>query len=125
MFAVQFCFFLSLAIIFDVRDMPYDPPGLRTIPQVLGVRGAKFLAVLLLLPMCFLLILMSWMFLGSAEDAASGIDLAYGLPLLGLILLGVSIVFAKSDRPWWYFSILVDGALVFIPLLSWVGGAVQ
>lgn len=125
MFAVQFCFFLALAITFDVRDMPYDPPGLRTVPQVLGVRGAKFLAVLLLLPMCFLLILMSWVDLGLSRGEGSGMDLAYALPLLGVIVLGIAIVLAESDRPWWYFPVLLDGALLFIPLLSWVGSAVQ
>ncbi|MCC7503105.1 MAG: hypothetical protein IT229_11290, partial [Flavobacteriales bacterium] len=44
-FAMQFTFFLSLAIAFDLRDRAIDPQGLRTIPQVLGSRIAKVLSV--------------------------------------------------------------------------------
>ena len=52
LFAMQFTFFLALAITFDLRDRAIDPPGLHTIPQVMGSRSAKALAVVLLLGVC-------------------------------------------------------------------------
>jgi hypothetical protein len=34
---------------FDIRDARYDPPGMRTLPQVLGIRGTRWLGTFLLL----------------------------------------------------------------------------
>lgn len=34
---------------FDIRDTHYDAPGMRTLPQLLGIRGTQWLGTLLLL----------------------------------------------------------------------------
>lgn len=44
-----FCFFFALTIPFDIRDLQFDPPTQKTIPQVLGIKGSKLLAVALLI----------------------------------------------------------------------------
>ena len=36
--ALQFGYFLAMAIAFDIGDLRYDRPGLRTVPQLLGIR---------------------------------------------------------------------------------------
>lgn len=45
----HYCYTLAVAIPFDIRDLKYDLPSQRTVPQVLGVKGGKLLAVILLL----------------------------------------------------------------------------
>jgi hypothetical protein len=120
----QFCFFLAMAIAFDIGDLRYDRPGLRTIPQLLGIRGAKVLAILLLLPwlwyyFVFVIITYSPIEIGWREPA---VDLMYMLPLLGTVLTMFVITLIKPDRPKWYFAILLDGMVLLIPLLGWIGG---
>lgn len=49
--------FLAIALLvyvaiipFDIRDLPYDPEHMRTIPQLFGKRGAQILGTLLVIP---------------------------------------------------------------------------
>src|SRR5690606_28499756 len=44
----RFLFILALMIPFEIRDLKFDEPNLRTLPQVLGVAGSRWLGVLLL-----------------------------------------------------------------------------
>ncbi len=49
-YALGFYFYvLAVTIPFDIRDLKYDLPEQKTIPQLIGVRKAKILSVLLLL----------------------------------------------------------------------------
>ncbi|MCB0770326.1 MAG: hypothetical protein KDC00_07970 [Flavobacteriales bacterium] len=120
----QFCFFLALAIAFDIGDLRYDRPGLRTIPQLLGIRGAKVLAILLLLPwlwyyLVFVILTCSPIEQGWREPA---VDLIFMLPLLGMVLTAFVIAFVNPGRPKSYFAITLDGMVLLIPLLGWIGG---
>ncbi|MBK9762944.1 MAG: UbiA family prenyltransferase [Flavobacteriales bacterium] len=115
--AVQFCFFFALAITTDIGDLKYDRPGLKTIPQVFGVRGAKVLAVILMVPVI-------WYYIVSqALVAASGMGMRamIVLPLIGSIIAAGAIALVREDRPKWYFAILLDGMVLLIPLLGWLG----
>ncbi len=47
LFIQHFIFVSALIIPFDIRDLNYDPKKLRTLPQVLGIRKAKILSILL------------------------------------------------------------------------------
>ena len=49
MMCMRLPLFMAITIAFDIRDTAFDPPSLRTIPQLLGVRGAKAIAILLLI----------------------------------------------------------------------------
>ncbi len=57
-FALQY-FFLVIALIipFEIRDMHYDPPGIRTLPRRIGVQGTKRLGILLMIISTILLFL--------------------------------------------------------------------
>lgn len=44
-----FLFFFAVTIPFDIRDLQFDLPMHKTIPQVLGINGAKVLAIGLIL----------------------------------------------------------------------------
>lgn len=42
-----FLFIISITIPFDIRDLPFDNPNQKTIPQLLGWKAAKLIAILL------------------------------------------------------------------------------
>ncbi len=117
--SIWFCYFLALAVAFDVRDLPHDLPSLRTLPQVFGPRVAKLLAVVLLLPLGVFLCTALLVGRIAAEGAY---DASLLLPLVGLFATAGVLAFARPSRPWWYYPVLVDGSMVLLPLLSWLGG---
>lgn len=46
--AIHVCYLFSITIPFDIRDLPYDLPKQRTIPQIIGVQRSKYLALVAL-----------------------------------------------------------------------------
>lgn len=110
---MQLCFFAAMAMTFDIGDLRYDPPGLRTVPQVLGVRVTKGAAVMLLLP---------WITFLSILGLAKELNPHFLLPLLGLLFFVTLILNTRPQRPWWFFGVVLDGALVLVPLLYLMGG---
>jgi hypothetical protein len=96
--AQRFCLVLSLAIVFDIRDLSRDrAAGTRTFPVVLGLAGAKAVALAFL---------------------AVAILLAFerGMPPLGLALTALAaatvIVLANEDRSDYFFALWADGVLL-------------
>ncbi len=124
--SIWLCYFLAIAIAFDIRDLPYDPPALRTIPQVFGARGAKFIAILLLIPLLIMLAVMTAITYYPFETGwrEPGIDFSLALPILGVLFTGVLVAVAGAQRPWWLYTVLLDGSLILLPALSWLGGLV-
>lgn len=103
---------LALCIVFDIRDSATDDPGLRTVPIVFGLRGAKVIASLLLLcsagyEVVFLR--------GLGYDAASW------TVLVGYAVALVLTVRARPVRDAVYYALYVDGMLILIPLCVWLG----
>ena len=117
------CTIMAIAIAFDIRDLPHDPPSLRTVPQVLGPFGAKVVATLLLIPLFLLLLFLLVMGQGATGSGWRGsqLDLSLVLPALGVVGLAMLIIRSDPRRPWWYWDLLMDGALIVMPLLAWVG----
>lgn len=103
---------LSLSIAFDIRDLHNDPPSLRTMPQLFGMRGAKVLAIALL-------------FASAALESLflRGLDYVSAMPVmfLGYAYALVLIVRAKPVRDPIYYALLIDGVMVLIPVCVWVG----
>lgn len=112
--AVFFCFYLAIAIAFDARDSTVDPPGLCTLPQLLGPKLAKALALLLLMPLAGMLIVQH------ALREAGECDAAQLLPLLGLGMAAVLIARASPQRGWLHW-LLLDACIALLPLLAWLG----
>lgn len=102
---------LALAITFDIRDQASDAPALRTVPLVFGIRGAKAIA-LLLLACSALFELIFLQRLGYVEGK--------WLLLIGYAYATVLVVRARPVRDPIYYALLVDGAMVAIPLCAWV-----
>jgi hypothetical protein len=120
--ALQFTFFLPLAITFDLRDQVSDPHDLRTIPQVMGPRSAKALAVVLLLYPVSVLLLLAYLARAMDEPGITPTpaweDL---LGALGYLVTLVLVVRSRPDRGPLYHDLLVDGVLVLVPMLWWLG----
>jgi 4-hydroxybenzoate polyprenyltransferase len=103
---------LALAILFDVRDQASDDPALRTMPIVFGTRGAKGIALFLLLCSAAF----EFIFLRNL-----GYVTASWVILVGYAFGVVLAVRARPVRDAFYYAILVDGVMIVIPLCAWVG----
>ena len=44
----HYCYVLGVTIPFDIRDLKYDEPSQKTVPQVLGVTGARIVSLFLI-----------------------------------------------------------------------------
>ena len=104
--AQRFCLVLALAIVFDIRDLSRDrAAGTRTFPVVLGLAGAKAVA---------LAFLVGAMLLGFER----------GVPPLGLALTGLAatavILLADERRNDYFFALLADGVLLVPAVLYFV-----
>jgi len=107
-------FYWSIAIAFDLRDTMVDGRGLRTMPQLLGIRASKAFAGLLLLPLAMLIL---FQFLWTAPGDRSAHVL---LPLFALIACAALVFSASPDRRGLHW-LLLDGCIALIPLLAILG----
>lgn len=104
--------YLGLAILFDIRDLGQDAPGLRTIPGVLGVRGAK--AVSLGLLACSALFELLYLH-------GLGQTMAMKTILVGYAVAGVVAWRARPGQAGPRFDLWVDGMMILVPLCGWLG----
>lgn len=112
--SVFFCFYLAIAIAFDLRDVEVDPPRLRTMPKLFGTRAAKAMALLFLTPMVWLLVVQN------ALDISGDRDGSLLLPLVGLGLALIIIIRSSPERGWLHW-LLLDACIGLLPLLAWAG----
>jgi hypothetical protein len=96
--AQRFFLVLALAIVFDIRDYSRDRrAGTRTFPGVLGVPGARRVALAFL-------------------AVSVGLGLSRGAPLLAVllpaVLTAVVISLAEEERSDYYYALLTDGVLL-------------
>jgi hypothetical protein len=116
-FWASFSFLLALTIPFDIRDIRIDGADLKVLPVVLGVRGAKWLSV------CLLLLASAIWFYGLIQNNIVGSDKAF-FSLIALILWasisGIVVSFASPKRHEYYFSLLVDGLLLVLWFFVWI-----
>nr|WP_299385669.1 hypothetical protein [Allomuricauda sp.] len=104
-FAQRIIFVLALLVPFEIRDLKYDAPDLRTLPQVFGVKNSKILGVGMVVVSFFLLFLKDKLEMGEV--------LSLGVASAILIALFLS----KTDMGKHYLaSFWVEG----IPML-WLG----
>lgn len=120
---LQFCSFLSLAFTFDVRDLLFDHRSLRTLPQLIGVNGTKVFAVLMLLPWVLYFTLLAWMSLDPIESSTTKgfLVLPMMLPCIGYLITIGLIARATPQRSELFWSFWLDGTMILIPFLGWVG----
>jgi len=103
-----FFFILAATVPFDIRDLVYDGKHKSTIPQILGVKGAKIIALLFLilsalsLYCSFPTVICMWLF------------------YLCYLILGILIIGSRTDRHEMYYSGIIDGWIIVYALLVYV-----
>lgn len=102
MFAQRLLFVLVLMIPFEIRDIAYDDRSLKTLPQVVGIKKAKFIGMTWLLLFFFL------EFLRDELDARSVL-----IHLSISIIVGVSITLSRKRQSPYFASFWVEA----IPLV--------
>ena len=98
----HYLYFIAVAIPFDIRDLKYDLPTQRTIPQVMGIKKAKVLAIALLI---ITVLLISFF---------SNYYLLKPLFLLAVIIQMFLIISTKTTQKDFYCTILIDSAIAFL-----------
>lgn len=99
----QFVFIIGITIPFDIRDIILDDSEKKTIPQLLGEKGAIGLAVILILINTAIIFVY-------APNAFLTIS-------VGTIISVWLVIKSNRNRSDLYFSFLVDGLLLLQPML--------
>lgn len=104
-FIQRVLFILVWIIPFEIRDLKYDSPDLRTLPQSMGLQNTKILGTLLLVIMFFMIFL---------KDNLAPIELQ--VTFLIIVILLLFLWASKRKQQPYYASFFVEG----IPLI-WMG----
>lgn len=100
----HYAYVLAITIPFDIRDLKYDKPSQKTIPQLIGIQSSKLISVGLLL---FFTVIIT----GVGMPVRSN-PLFY-IAVLTQVLL---IVFMQPDRSDLYCAGGIDGAVTLLGL---------
>ena len=117
LFIQRFLFVMALTIAFDIRDSAIDPPGLRTVPQLFGDRSARWIAI----GMIVISALVSIAFSLLDPDHGS----VHLFPLIGMIISAILVHHADRNKPEIYYGFTIDGMLILLPVLAWIGSMLQ
>lgn len=98
-----FFFFVALTIPFDIRDLKYDNPKQKTLPQVLGTETSKILATFLILAFTLSLIILKVQYFWNP------------LFLLASLLAIILILGTNQTRKEGYFA-LIDCVMILVGL---------
>ncbi|MGJ8736845.1 hypothetical protein [Zobellia laminariae] len=98
----RFLFVLILLIPFEIRDLAYDSPELRTLPQRYGVANTKIFGSFCTLPFFFLIFLKDT--ISMYEAFAGGIM---------FLLLGALMFVTKRQQNRYFASFWVEGISIF------------
>lgn len=100
----RFLLVLILLVPFEIRDLAYDSPKLRTLPQRFGITGTKMIGT------CAIL---SFFLLTLVKDTVSRTELIANSILL--VALGILIWTTKREQDRYFASFLVES----VPFLWW------
>jgi len=98
-------FIFVLVLIFEIIDLPYDDPHLKTVPQQIGVKKTKLIGV----------VLMIIFFLLEFLDSNFNYDILF-LKLGIAITVSVFLLFAHEKKSKYYSTFWVES----IPILWWI-----
>ncbi|MGC6470648.1 MAG: hypothetical protein ACON4E_05210 [Flavobacteriales bacterium] len=109
LFLSRFFFVLAITIPFDIRDLKYDHPSMLTMPQLLGIKRAKLLA-LSSLTVFFILSLNLYYTVGFSKSLLLALFICF---LVSAFLINKSDE-KKND---FFFSFWVEGLSILMFLL--------
>lgn len=104
-FFAHYLYVLAVTIPFDIRDLKYDAPEMKTLPQILGVNGSKLVAVAALVGYVFL-----------AQSFFPELSLKYSFWIVMSITV-VLIINTKETSSDWYCAGLIDGSIGLLGLV--------
>jgi hypothetical protein len=107
----RFILVFVLVLIFEIIDLQYDDPHLKTVPQHIGVKRTKYLGYILLLIFCELEI-----FNVNGNDNLNNQFFSLSLQSIIAVIIAIFIFFANEKRPKYYTSFWVES----IPILWWI-----
>lgn len=99
----HYMYVLAVTIPFDIRDLKYDIPEQRTIPQVIGVVPSKLLSLLLLVGFTIIMLVVVDPYL-----------LLNPMFLLSVFIQIVLVMFMNEKRSDIYCAGLIDGAIALL-----------
>lgn len=105
----RFIFILAITIPFDTRDMDYDDPFQRTLPQLIGVRSSAWLALFCVLLFAAVVTINYWVGGYSFETATALLSSA--------VVAGIILIFSFRRRKEPYYSGLIDGLTLLQPVM--------
>lgn len=109
--AERFFFILAITIPFDVRDLPFDSPDQKTLPQLLGIKRANIAA----LTAAVIFMLAAW-YSFHLENYSTSTFAAIGCS--GVVTFAI-LLFSFKKRPEPFYSVVLDGLTILQPLLVW------
>ena len=101
----RFILVFVLILVFEIIDLANDDPHLQTVPQQIGVRNTKLLAIFLLMPFYFL------EFLKTQVNFEQLI-----INLILVVILSIFILNASQTKSRYYTSFWVES----VPILWWM-----
>lgn len=102
--ASHYLYILAICIPFDIRDLVHDDDSQKTIPQVLGIRSAKTIAMLCLIAF----VIMGYYFMPQLAESK--------LFLMAVIVQVLLVYFTTRTRADLYFGGAIDGAILLLAL---------
>jgi 1,4-dihydroxy-2-naphthoate octaprenyltransferase len=99
---IHYFYILAVTIPFDIRDLDYDQPSQKTIPQLLGLQNAKILSVILVWAYYIFSMFLYPCLLNNLFF------------LLSIVLTTFLILFIRKNRPDFYFSGLIEFSIFIV-----------
>jgi hypothetical protein len=101
----HYLYVLAVTIPFDIRDLKYDIPEQRTIPQVVGINASKFISIVLLV--CFAVIMLC---------CVEGYLLLNPWFFVSIFVQMGLVLFMNEKRSDIYCAGLIDGSIALLGL---------
>lgn len=98
----HYLYFIAVTIPFDIRDLKYDLPSQRTIPQVVGIKKSKTIAIVLLIITII------------ALGFLSNYNFISPIFLAAIFLQIILIVLASEKRKDVYYTVFIDGIIALL-----------
>ena len=105
LFLERILFLMAVIIPFDIRDVTFDAAALKTIPQMLGIKKAKYIGFVLL-----------FLFLGLQFMRMSLLENSFLIALL-VSLISIAFLSGASNKSKYYTIFWVEGIPIFWFLL--------
>ena len=100
----HYFYIVAVTIPFDIRDLKYDNPSQRTIPQVVGIIKAKIISILFLIIYFILAI--------NLQE-----NLIKNISFIGVIISTIILILtASKNRNEFHYSGLIESSILFLGL---------